>query len=75
MVNGIGVAKRIALTEHAHMKVAAVRDPPLVGLGNTRQHRKQRRLAVTVLTHDADTIALGHAQRHVLEDNLGGIFE
>ena len=52
-----------------------MRDPALIGLGNSGKHRKKRRLAVTVLANDADSVAFCHAQRHIFKNDLGGIFE
>ena len=36
------------------------------------QQAQQRRLAVAVFTDDTNTVALAHAERHVIENMLGG---
>ena len=75
MVDGVSGVERVALAQEPHGEAAPVRDATVVGLERAGEHRKQRRLAVAVLAHDADAVTLVYAERHVVEHAFGGIFE
>ena len=72
MMHGIGVDKLVFLTEQSDRGAAAMRHAAVVGLQRAREHTQQRRLAVAVFTDDANTVALGHAERYAIENMLGG---
>ena len=74
-VHGAGAVERVALAQHAHGHVAAARHAARVGLKDAGKHGQQARLAVAVLAHDADAVALVDAQGDVLRDQLGGKFQ
>ena len=54
------------------MDPAAVGDRPRVGLHGPADNLEQRGLAVAVLSHDADALALVDADGEVVEDLLVG---
>jgi hypothetical protein len=57
------------LVEHAQGDVAAAGDPAGVGLLGAGQHAEQGGLAPAVAADDADPLAGGHTQRHVVEQD------
>ena len=72
MMHGIGVDKLVLLAEQTDRGAAAMRHAAIVGLQRAGEHAQQRRLAVAVFTDDTNTVALVHAERHVIENMLGG---
>ena len=72
MMHGVGIDQVILLAEQADRGAAAMRHAAVVGLQRAREHAQQRRLAVAVFTDDANTVALGHAERYAIENMLGG---
>ena len=68
--HGLIVVKLIGLAEHAHGDAAAPGDGTVVGLEPVVDELQQRRLAVAVLAHDADAVALIHADCDVSEHAL-----
>ena len=70
-MHGHAVIKRIALTEDAHRHITTARHASGVRLDRTRENAEQARLAITILAHDADAVALVHAERHVLRNQFG----
>ena len=72
MVHGVVRIQRIALAEQANVDVATVRHTALIGFERSGENGKQRGLAVAVGAHDADAVALVHAQRDATQDKLGG---
>ena len=72
MMHGIGIDKLVLLAEQADRGAAAMRHATVVGLQRAREHAQQRRLAVTVFADNTNTVALAHAERHAIENMLGG---
>ena len=72
MMHGIGVDKLVLLAEQTDRRAAAMRHAAIVGLQRAGEHAQQRRLAVAVFTDDANAVALAHAERHAIENMLGG---
>ena len=72
MMHGIGIGKLVLLAEQTDRRAAAVRHAAIVGLQRAREHAQQRRLAVAVFADDTNTVALAHAERHAIENMLGG---
>ena len=72
MMHGVGIDQVVLLAEQSDRGVAAVRHASVVGLQRAGEHAQQRRLAVAVFTDDTNTVALVHAERHVIENMLGG---
>ena len=72
MMHGVGIDQVILLAEQSDRGAAAMRHAAVVGLQRAREHTQQRRLAVAVFTDDANTVALGHAERYAIENMLGG---
>ena len=69
------VYKRPALAQDPHGYIASMGHAPAIGLDGAGEHGQQRRLAIAVLAHDADAIALVHPERHRIEDVLRGKLE
>ena len=72
MMHGVGIGQVVLLAEQSDRGVAAVRHAAIVGLQRAGEHTQQRRLAVAVFTDDTNTVALVHAERHAIENMLGG---
>ena len=72
MVHGVGVDKLVLLAEQTDRRAAAVRHASVIGLQRAGEHAQQRRLAVAVFTDNANAVALAHAERHAIENMLGG---
>ena len=72
MVHGVGIDQVVLLAEQADRGAAAVRHAAVVGLQRAGEHAQQRRLAVAVFADNTNTVALAHAERHVIENMLGG---
>ena len=72
MMHGVGIDQVVLLAEQSDRGVAAVRHAAVVGLQRAGEHAQQRRLSVAVFADDANTVALVHAERHVIENMLGG---
>ena len=68
--DGRFVIERITLPQHADAQAARMAHQAVFGLDRAGQHAEQRRFAVAVLAHDADAVALVHAERHVVENLL-----
>ena len=71
-MHGVGVGQLVFLAEQSDRDTAAVRHAAVVGLQRAREHAQQRRLAVAVFADDTNTVALAHAERHAIENMLGG---
>ena len=72
MVHGVGIDKLVLLAEQTDRGVAAMSHAAVVGLQRAGEHAQQRRLAVAVFADDTNTVALAHAERHAIENMLGG---
>ena len=72
VMHGIGVDKLVLLAEQTDRGAAAMRHAAIVGLQRAGEHAQQRRLAVAVFADDANAVALAHAERHAIENMLGG---
>ena len=72
MMHGIGVDKLVLLAEQADRGAAAVSHASVIGLQRAGEHAQQRRLAVAVFTDNTNAVALAHAERHAIENMLGG---
>ena len=72
MMHGIGVDKLVLLAEQTDRGAAAMRHAAIVGLQRAGEHAQQRRLAVAVFTNNTNAVALAHAERHAIENMLGG---
>ena len=72
MMHGVGIDKLVLLAEQADRGTAAMRHAAIVGLQRASEHAQQRRLAVAVFADDTNTVALAHAERHAIENMLGG---
>ena len=72
MMHGVGISQVVLLAEQTDRGAAAMRHAAVVGLQRAGEHAQQRRLAVTVFTDNTNTIALAHAERHAIENMLGG---
>ena len=72
MMHGIGVDKLVLLAEQTDRGAAAMRHAAIVGLQRAGEHAQQRRLAVAVFTDNTNAVALAHAERHAIENMLGG---
>ena len=72
MMHGIGVDKLVLLAEQTDRGAAAMRHAAIVGLQCAGEHAQQRRLAVAVFTDNTNAVALAHAERHAIENMLGG---
>ena len=72
MMYGIGVDKLVLLAEQSDRGAAAVRHASVVGFQRAGEHAQQRRLAVAVFTDNTNAVALAHAERHAIENMLGG---
>ena len=71
-VHGVGVNKLVLLAEQSDRRAATVRHAAIVGLQRAGEHAQQRRLAVAVFTDNTNAVALAHAERHAIENMLGG---
>ena len=72
MMHGVGIGQVVLLAEQSDRRVAAMRHATIVGLQRAGEHAQQRRLAVAVFANDTNTVALVHAERHAIENMLGG---
>ena len=72
MMHSIGVDKLVLLAEQSDRRAAAMRHASVIGLQRAGEHAQQRRLAVAVFTDNANAVALAHAERHAIENMLGG---
>ena len=72
MVHGVGIDEVVLLAEQTDRGAAAMRHAAIIGLQRAGKHAQQRRLAVAVFADDANTVALAHAERHAIENMLGG---
>ena len=72
MMHGVGIDQVVLLAEQTDRGVAAVRHAAVVGLQRAGEHAQQRRLAVAVFTDNTNAVALAHAERHAIENMLGG---
>ena len=72
MMHGVGIDQIVLLAEQPDRRVATVRHAAIVGLQRAREYAQQRRLAVAVFTDNTNTVALAHAERHAIENMLGG---
>ena len=72
MMHGIGVDKLVLLAEQTDRGASAMRHAAIVGLQRAGEHAQQRRLAVAVFTDNTNAVALAHAERHAIENMLGG---
>ena len=72
MMHGIGVDKLVLLAEQTNRGAATVRHAAVVGLQRAGEHAQQRRLAVAVFADNTNAVALAHAERHAIENMLGG---
>ena len=72
MMHGVGIDQVVLLTEQTDRRAAAVRHASVVGLQRASEHAQQRRLAVAVFTDNTNAVALAHAERHAIENMLGG---
>ena len=72
MMHGVGIDQVVLLAEQTNRRTAAVRHAAVVGLQRAGEHAEQRRLAVAVFADDTNTVALAHAERHAIENMLGG---
>ena len=71
-MHGVGIGKLVLLAEQPDRGTAAMRHAAIVGLQRAREHAQQRRLAVAVFADNTNTVALAHAERHAIENMLGG---
>ena len=71
-MHGISIGQLVLLAEQADRGAAAVRHAAVVGLQRAGEHAQQRRLAVAVFTDNTNAVALAHAERHAIENMLGG---
>ena len=69
-LHGVVVGQRIGLPQHAHVHRAVLQHAPVIGLQGAGQQGEQRGLPVAVAAHDANAVALLHAQRHAVEHRL-----
>jgi hypothetical protein len=67
--------QRVALIEDPKTETANPRDLPAVGDLSARDQLQQRRFALPVAADDADTVALGDAERDVVEDRNDRVAE
>ena len=72
MMHGVGIDQIVLLAEQTDRRAAAVRHAAVVGLQRAGEHAQQRRLAVAVFTDNTNAVALAHAERHAIENMLGG---
>ena len=72
MVHGVGIGQVVLLAEQSDRRVAAMRHATIVGLQRAGEHAQQRRLAVAVFADNTNAVALAHAERHAIENMLGG---
>ena len=72
MMHGVGIDEVVLLAEQTDRRAAAMRHAAIIGLQRAGKHAQQRRLAVAVFADDANTVALAHAERHAIENMLGG---
>ena len=72
MMHGIGVDKLVLLAEQSDRRAAAVRHAAVVGFQRAGEYTQQRRLAVAVFADNTNAVALAHAERHAIENMLGG---
>ena len=70
--HGISIDQVVLLAEQTDRRAAAVRHASVVGLQRAGEHAQQRRLAVAVFTDNTNAVALAHAERHAIENMLGG---
>ena len=69
LADRVGVVELVALLEEADEQSALLGDPAAVRLLEPGEHAQQGRLAVAVATDDADPLALGDAERDVVEEH------
>ena len=72
MMHGISIGQVVLLAEQTDCRAAAVRHASVIGLQCAGEHTQQRRLAVAVFTDNTNAVALAHAERHAIENMLGG---
>ena len=72
MMHGVGIDQVVLLAEQADRGAATVRHAAIVGFQRAGEHAQQRRLAVAVFTDNTNAVALAHAERHAIENMLGG---
>ena len=72
MMHGISIDQVVLLAEQTDRRAAAVRHASVIGLQRAGEHAQQRRLAVAVFTDNTNAVALAHAERHAIENMLGG---
>src|SRR5690606_6357799 len=63
--------QHVRLGEHAHGDPSGAQHAPCVYFPGARQHAQQRRLAATVAAEHTDPLTVEHAERDVIEDDLG----
>jgi hypothetical protein len=67
--------QQVGLVEHPERDAVAARDAAGIRFDAPAQQAEEGRLAVSVAPDDADSIALIEADRDLVEDDTGGIFE
>ena len=72
MMHGVGIDQVVLLAEQTDRRAAAMRHASVIGLQRAREYTQQRRLAVAVFTDNTNAVALAHAERHAIENMLGG---
>ena len=75
VAHGVPVPQPVLLAQDADPRAPAHRDAAVVRLEQARHDREQRRLAVAVLAHDPDAVALGQAEAHARQHLPGRVFD